>query len=50
MGHWTPTDVEPKDYDDDDDELRHINTNYIMLNTTGKMDGRTVGRILFWPI
>jgi len=20
MGHWTPTGVEPKDYDDDDDE------------------------------
>jgi len=20
-GHWTPTGVEPKDYDDDDDEL-----------------------------
>ena len=20
MGHWTPTGVEPKDYDDDDDD------------------------------
>ena len=20
MGHWTPTSVEPKDYDDDDDD------------------------------
>ena len=21
MGHWTPTGIEPKDYDDDDDEM-----------------------------
>ena len=21
MGHWTPTGVEPKDYDDDDDDF-----------------------------
>jgi len=21
MGHWTPTGVEPKDYDDDDDSV-----------------------------
>ena len=22
MGHWTPTGIEPADYDDDDDELQ----------------------------
>jgi len=24
MGHWTPTGVEPKDYDDDDDEAYYV--------------------------
>ena len=23
MGHWTPTGIEPMDYDDDDDELNY---------------------------
>jgi len=24
MGHWTPTGVEPKDYDDDDDAVHYV--------------------------
>ena len=23
MGHWTPTGIEPMDYDDDDDDITH---------------------------
>src|SRR6218665_2365315 len=34
MGHWTPTGVEPKDYDDDDDKVKNIIYVRIYINYT----------------
>ena len=30
MGHWTPTGVEPKDYDDDDDDV-YVNDLHVYI-------------------
>ena len=38
MGHWTPTGVEPKDYDDDDDDdVYRDNTDIARLYTLNKL-------------
>ena len=40
MGHWTPTGVEPKDYDnhDDDDEYQSMPINYFKHCSTNIFD------------
>jgi len=32
MGHWTPTGVEPKDYDDDDESKSKTRVSTIKMN------------------
>jgi len=33
MGHWTPTGVEPKDYDDDDDDQNVIKSDFFQFSS-----------------